>query len=708
STVAGHDITTTGYSGDGGPATMAQLDVPTGLAVGTDGTLYISDSFNNRVRAVAPDGYIVTVAGSGAGGTKGDNGPALAAQFDEVRALAISPSGTLYMTDQFSHQVRAVSFPLPQLSLTDDAIADESGAELYVFDHAGRHLRTLGALTGALHGQFSYGPDGRVTQITNAGGEITSFKRDGNSNLLSITSPDGIVTTTGVANGYLTSFKDPVGNQLSFGYDANGLMTSLTDARGNTHHFTFDGDGRLLTDADPAGGMQTLATMGGPDDQTVTRTTALARVTSYRTETLSTGDERRTATTPDGVSTVTTCSQDGTVVIRSPDGSKTIVKRGPDGQLGMQAPVTTTATSTTPGGISLVRALTSSTTLTDPANPLSLMQKVDTFVQNGATSSRTFDAPSKTWTWTSAMGRQISMTLDANDHLATVNLPGYAPATMAYDPRGRLSSISAGGRTTTFSYDARGNLATLQDPSGAQAQYSYDADGRITKLVLPGNRTIAMGYDADGNRTSVTPPGQKVHQLAFDSVDLQTDYTPPDVGSGSTTTHASYDQDHAMLQITRPDGGFFKLSYDPAGRVSSIADPLGSIRYGYDAASGRLKTITARDNGVLTFQYDGPLVTDLAWSMGQVNGTVHATYDNDLRMVGVNVDGATAIPFTYDLDGLLLSAGPMTIQRDSQNGRIAGTTLGSVSENRGFDLFGGVTSQSVSFGVNPLYAAQYD
>ena len=74
-TVAGNG--TLGYSGDGGPATEAQLLNPTGVAVDADGNLYIADSENHRIRRVeAATGMITTIAGDGTAAFSGDNGPA--------------------------------------------------------------------------------------------------------------------------------------------------------------------------------------------------------------------------------------------------------------------------------------------------------------------------------------------------------------------------------------------------------------------------------------------------------------------------------------------------------------------------------------------------------------------------------------------------------------------------------------------------------
>ena len=74
STVAG--VGASGFTGDGGPATAANLSFPAGLGFDSAGNLYIADSFNNRIRKVAVGGTISTIAGTGDFGYSGDDGPA--------------------------------------------------------------------------------------------------------------------------------------------------------------------------------------------------------------------------------------------------------------------------------------------------------------------------------------------------------------------------------------------------------------------------------------------------------------------------------------------------------------------------------------------------------------------------------------------------------------------------------------------------------
>ena len=104
-TLAGNG--TPGFSGDGGPSQNSQLNRPWGLAVTTD-ALYIADSFNHRIRKVGIDLTIQTVAGNGIRGFSGDEGPALMAQLNEPVDIAIDDVGNLYIVDTQNHRIRIV------------------------------------------------------------------------------------------------------------------------------------------------------------------------------------------------------------------------------------------------------------------------------------------------------------------------------------------------------------------------------------------------------------------------------------------------------------------------------------------------------------------------------------------------------------------------------------------------------------------------
>ena len=97
-----------GYGGDGGPATLARLDHPDGVAVDGAGNVYIADSENHRIRKIDTLGIITTFAGTGIRGYRGDGGPAAGAQLSFPAGVAVDGEGTAYVADSWNHRVRKV------------------------------------------------------------------------------------------------------------------------------------------------------------------------------------------------------------------------------------------------------------------------------------------------------------------------------------------------------------------------------------------------------------------------------------------------------------------------------------------------------------------------------------------------------------------------------------------------------------------------
>lgn len=124
-TVAGDG--TAGFSGDGGPATGARLNTPTGIAPTADGGFLIADLENNRVRKVSAAGVITTVAGDGTVGFSGDGGPAVAAEMYHPFSVAATAAGGFLVADSGNNRIRAVSAAGTITTLAGNGVAGDAG-----------------------------------------------------------------------------------------------------------------------------------------------------------------------------------------------------------------------------------------------------------------------------------------------------------------------------------------------------------------------------------------------------------------------------------------------------------------------------------------------------------------------------------------------------------------------------------------------------
>ncbi len=129
-TVAGNGIA--GYTGDGGPATAAELNNPHNVWPTADGGFLIADASNTSIRRVAADGTITTVVGNGTSGFSGDGGPATLAQVSFPKAVVELPSGALLVADTSNNRIRYVGQPVAPTSMSPPTVngTPQSGATL--------------------------------------------------------------------------------------------------------------------------------------------------------------------------------------------------------------------------------------------------------------------------------------------------------------------------------------------------------------------------------------------------------------------------------------------------------------------------------------------------------------------------------------------------------------------------------------------------
>ncbi|HLG51445.1 MAG TPA: hypothetical protein VKY56_07395, partial [Chloroflexota bacterium] len=714
-TVAGNG--SWGFGGDGGPATQAQLNFPVNIPVAPEGTLYLADFLNNRIRYIDQRGTITSVAGEGWCASSqsycasGEGGPPLQALLNGPSSVAVAPDGTFYLADGFDGVIRRVAAPLPGYSAADLAVPSPDGSELYRFDPSGKILQTLNTLTGSVKYTFGYDSNGRLISVTDANGNVTTIQRDSNGNPTAVVAPFGQTTTVTLdSNGFLASVTDPEGNTTRMTYTVGGLLTSLTDPNGNTSTYSYDSLGRLTADQGPAGDTLSLGRLESTNGYTVTLTTTLGRTTNYQVQNLPSGDQRFVNTDSAGLQDTSRVSANGTNQMTFPDGSTTNLVEGPDPRFGMQAPLPASGVGTRPSGVQATFATSSAVMLADPTNPLSLTSETDTTTVNGQAYTSSYSATSQMVTDTSPAGRQVMTEIDAQERPVQIQISGLAPISIAYNGQGRVTSFAQGTGTNARSYgvayDAAGNVSSLTDPLGETTRFAYNADGQTMSETLANGAQFRFAYDANGNLISVTPPDQPAYQFTYTADNLPASYTLPSAGSGNVTTTYSYNADRQLSQVTRPDGTTIGYGYDSAGRLAAITLPTGQIGYSYDSRTGNVSQVSGPMTETVSYGYDGTLLTSEAWS-GVITGTVGYTYDANDWLTVETVDGANQITAQYDADGYLTQVGSLSIQNDARNGLLLGTTLGSVVTSNGYDSFGDRTSYSATYNSGPLIADQY-
>jgi len=162
-TVAGNG--TPGYSGDGGPATNAELSLPLGVAVDASGNLFIADYNDSVIREVGTNGIISTVAGNGTNGYSGDGGAATSAELSYPSSVAVDASGNLFIADGFNNRIRKVVFPGPTLVLTNVGGANAGSYDVVVSSPYGSVTSRVVTLAVALNPLNVLGTGGPELQL---------------------------------------------------------------------------------------------------------------------------------------------------------------------------------------------------------------------------------------------------------------------------------------------------------------------------------------------------------------------------------------------------------------------------------------------------------------------------------------------------------------------------------------------------------------
>ena len=252
-TVAGNGAAFSTVIGDGGPATGAFLYKPTAVAADAAGNLYIADSYNSRIRKVSSSGIITTVAGNGTYGFSGDGGPATAAMLNVPAGIAVDSSGSLFIADTNNYRIRKVSAngTISTVagggSLYPNGIAATSAAlqtpSNLAVDNSGNVF-----VTGFDARVYKVSANGMISIIAGVAGPYSGFSGDGGpATSAELYSSPGALAVDALGNVFVADS----GNNRVRKISVNGIITTVAGGGG-----AYPGDGGAATAAalsDPDG-----------------------------------------------------------------------------------------------------------------------------------------------------------------------------------------------------------------------------------------------------------------------------------------------------------------------------------------------------------------------------------------------------------------------------------------------------------------------
>jgi RHS repeat-associated protein len=658
---------TAGFSGDGGPATEASLDGPTGITLDASGNLYIADYFNHRIRKVDANGIITTVAGNGTGGLSGDEGPATQASLNRPYGVAADAEGNLYIADSWNQCVRKV---------------DASGTITTV---AGNGYGYSGDNGPAVEAQFRYPYDVAV----DAWGNL--YIADKNNHRIRKIDASGIITTVAGSgtSGYKGDGGPAIDAQLSSPYGV------AVDAPGNLYIADWqnrcvrkvDTNGNITTWAGIAGGEMLYGGDGGPaTEASFNMIMAVAVDAPGNLYIADAGNRIRKVAAPAAFSGAIAS---GDVSFAEEIGLGYIMAGS--GQHKKTIDLDTGAV-LYEFGYDTTNALVS---ITDRFGARTVIER------NGSGVPTAIISPD---------GITTHLTVDEDNFLTRIAYPDGSHYSFEYTPDGLMTAkIEPEGNQYVHEFDANGRLTQVLDEEGGNWQYSRTAhsDGDILSQVLTGegNLTSYLDHNAGGSyRSSITDPtgaetlfrqssdGLNVHkslacgmtldflygvdhQYWFKTVrgmremspsglqkvtlrdktyaDTDSDSIPDRVTETVTVNGKASTFEHDVLQaqktITSPEGRTVIVRYDPATLLTSqfTIPGLYDTSFGYDSR-GRVNAITTHTRETaFTYTAQGFLES----ITGPEDFTTAFIYDPVGRITAIDRPDGASIGFAYDGNG---------------------------------------------------------
>lgn len=462
STVAGTGSCCSSW--DGEPATQSRLNAPYSVATGLDGSVYISDSANQRVFRVSPSGIMTTVAGGYVRGFSGDGGPANQATLNSPRGIAVGPDGSLYIADTGNQRIRRVS--------PNGIITTVAGTGTYGFNGDGRPgiETTLWAPDG-----LAVAPDGTVYFADSMNQRIRQIMQDGTVSTVAGTGVLGFSGDGGPANWAMLS--RPAGVAVAMDgnlYIADTGNNRIRRVSPNGIIETVAGNGDWNDSGD--GGPALQASFRDPVSVAVAADNSIyiADYVNWRIRRVLGGVVITVAGSGD-------CCYTGEGIFATQEaiGSPRGLALGSDGSLYFA------------DGGRRVRKVSPSSTLLSPRGIL--IPSLD--------------------------GQQVYVFTFEGRHQHTLNaLTGATIFSFGYNPEGLLTTIADGDGNITIIERDGANPTAIVAPDGQRTILSLDSNGYLASITNPAGHSHSMTYTADGLLTAFTNPRGQRSRFIYDDL----------------------------------------------------------------------------------------------------------------------------------------------------------------------------------------------
>uniref|UniRef100_A0A672I773 Teneurin transmembrane protein 3 n=1 Tax=Salarias fasciatus TaxID=181472 RepID=A0A672I773_SALFA len=571
-------------------------------------------------------------------------------------SMVVSPDGTLYVADLGNIRIRAIRRNQPPTGGSYE-VASPASQELYVFDTNGTHQFTMSLVTGDYKYNFSYSNEEDVTAVTDSSGNTLRIRRDTNRMPVRVVAPDNqVIWLTIGTNGGLKTLTAQGQELVLFSYHGNsGLLATKSIQIGWTTFYDYDSEGRLTNVTFPTGVVTNLhgdmssgavavdiETSGRDEDVSIT--TNLSSIDSFYT------------LVQDQLRNSYQVGNDHSLRVIYANGMDTHYQTEPHILAGAANPTVARRNMTLPGenGQNLVEWR---------FRKEQTRGKVIVFGRKLRVNGRNllsvdYDRSLRTEKiYDDHRKFLLKIIYDTQGH-PTLWVPSskLLSVNLTYASTGQVTGLQRGPTTERWEYDSQGRITSRVFADGKTWSYTYLDKSMV--LLLHSQHQYIFDYDSGDRLSAVTMPSVARHTMqTIRSIGYYRNiYTPPE---SNASVSVDYSEDGQLLRVAHLGTGR-RILYKYRRQLAEILYDSTRVSFTYDETAGVLKTVNLQSEGFICsirYRQIGPLVDRQIFRFsedGMVNARFDYTYDNSFRVTSMQaVINETPLPIDlYQFDDI--------------------------------------------------------